>query len=261
MKLALLLCVVLLAAPALPVTAESYTLRRGDTLYSVSRKLRVPLDDLLRANNITDPNSLKVGARIEVPEAYGEVRAQRGDTLYSIARRFAISVSELRRINSLASDHVLKVGEALRVPEAAWEREARKQAAAAAEPQTTTAAARRGVPYWPHPGEVRQLEGQLAPGVAIQGTEGDPVYSVSSGRVTWAAPFRGYGQIVFVKCENGVTFAYAGAGELLVSVGDRVSAGTRLATLGVHPHDGVAKVIFFAARGSEPLDPMNAPRS
>ena len=259
MKPALFLCLFLIAAAAAPATAESYALRRGDTLYSVSRKFKVPLDELLRTNNITDPSSLKIGTRIEIPEAWAEVRVQKGDTLFSIARRFAITVSELRRINSLASDHVLKIGETLRVPEAAWQREAGRQTAAAAPPQPPRVPS--GVPYWPHPGAIRQLEGQLAPGVAIEGAAGDPVYSVSAGRVTWAAPFRGYGQIVFVKAENGVTFAYAGASEVLVRVGDRVSTGTRLATLGIHPHDGVAKVIFFAARGSEPVDPTRAPRS
>lgn len=253
---ALLVCLILLAACPQPGMAESYTLRRGDTLYSVSRKFKVPLDELLRANSITDPNSLKVGTRIEIPEAWAEIRVQKGDTLFSLARRFGIPVSELRRINSLPADHVLKVGETLRVPEAAWERATGGQPATAAAAEIPS-----GLPYWPHPGAVRQLEGQLAPGVAIEGAAGDPVYSVSGGRVTWAAPFRGYGQIVFVKCENGVTFAYAGASEVLVRVGDRVSTGTRLATLGVHPHDGVAKVIFFAARGSEPVDPARAPRS
>lgn len=261
MRSAPMLCLLLLFAAPRAGLAESYTLRRGDTLYSVSRKFKVPLDELLRANNITDPNSLKVGTRIEIPEAWAEIRVQKGETLFSIARRFGISVSELRRINSLAADHVLKVGETLRVPEAAWERETDRLAAGQAPAQAPGAAIPTGVPYWPHPGTVRQLEGQLAPGVAIEGAPGDPVYSVSEGRVTWAAPFRGYGQIVFVKCENGVTFAYAGASELLVRVGDRVSPGTRLATLGVHPHDGVAKVIFFATRGSEPVDPARAPRS
>ena len=61
-------------APAPPGWAESYTLRRGDTLYSVSRKFRVPLDDLLRTNNITDPSSLKVGTRIEIPDLIVELR-------------------------------------------------------------------------------------------------------------------------------------------------------------------------------------------
>ena len=261
MKWALLACALLLAAPAPRGWAESYTLRRGDTLYSVSRKFRVPLDDLLRTNNITDPSSLKIGTRIEIPETYGEYRAQKGDTLYSIARRFEITVTELRRINSFPADRVLKAGDVLRVPEAAWEQDARTQTVSTTAPPTPTPEVPSGLPFWPHPGEIRPLEGQLAPGVAIQGAAGDPVYSVSSGRVTWAAPFRGYGQIVFVKCENGVTFAYAGASDLLVRVGDHVSAGTRLATLGVHPHDGVAKVIFFAARGSEPLDPARAPRA
>ena len=87
------------------------------------------------------------------------------------------------------------------------------------------------------------------------------MYSVSDGEVTWAAPFRGYGKIVFVKSSNGVTYGYAGNSELRVQVGDEVSTGMPIGTLGVHAHDGAAKVLFFAARGSHPLDPHTAPRN
>ncbi len=157
MKRALLACLLLLAAVAPPGRAESYTLRRGDTLYSVSRKFRVPLDDLLRANNITDPSGLKVGTRIEIPEAYGEYRAQKGDTLYSIARRFDVTVTELRKINSFPADRVLKAGDVLRVPEAAWEQDAAKEAASATAPQAHAPQAPSpqqpgAPPFWPHPG-------------------------------------------------------------------------------------------------------------
>jgi murein DD-endopeptidase MepM/ murein hydrolase activator NlpD len=241
----------LLFAPGCPVVAadDVYVLRRGDTLYSIARKFDVPLQEILEANHIQDPSNLKVGTRIRIPGEEGGYTVRKGDTLYGIARRHGLTVAELRRLNDLPPNHVLRVGTNLHVPSLG--------AGETAEPVTPVA----GQPFWPHPGPVQPLEGRLANAVGIDGQAGDPVVSVSAGRVTWAAPFRGYGKIVFVKSENGVTFGYAGHDELTVSVGDQVQIGSTLGTLGVNARDGVARLYFFATRGNTPLDPYKAPRN
>jgi murein DD-endopeptidase MepM/ murein hydrolase activator NlpD len=252
------LALVALAPGLLPAEATVYVLRRGDTLYSIARRFDVPLDLLMRENGISDPSKLSTGTRIVIPEPAGEYRVRKGDTLYGIARRHGLSVADLRRLNGLPSNHVIKVGEVLRVPDTAGEAASGPSVGAALAVRTTASA---GTPFWPHGGPVVTLEGRLSDAVAIEGNEGDPIISVSEGTVTWAAPFRGYGRVVFVRAPNGVTFGYAGNGEVLVGVGDAVSVGTTLARMGVHAHDGVAKVIFFATREENPLDPFEAPRN
>jgi murein DD-endopeptidase MepM/ murein hydrolase activator NlpD len=252
------LALVALAPGLLSAEATVYVLRRGDTLYSIARRFDVPLELLMRENGITDPSRLSTGTRIVIPEASGEYRVRRGDTLYRIAQRHGLSVADLRELNGLPSNHVIKVGDLLKVPEPPDAQQGQSQNASAQVRRTT---ARAGTPFWPHPGRVVSLDGRLSAAVAIEGKEGDPILSVSAGTVTWAAPFRGYGRVVFVRAANGVTFGYAGNGELLVGVGDEVTAGTTLGRMGVHAHDGVAKVIFFATRDEAPLDPFEAPRS
>lgn len=48
-----------------PVT---YTVEKGDTLYKISRKLDVPVNDLIDENNITNPNLIKEGTVLSVPQ-------------------------------------------------------------------------------------------------------------------------------------------------------------------------------------------------
>ncbi|MFP3361828.1 LysM domain-containing protein, partial [Planococcus sp. SIMBA_143] len=44
-----------------PVTTVKYTVKAGDTLYSIDRKYNTTVTAIAKANNITNVNSLRVG--------------------------------------------------------------------------------------------------------------------------------------------------------------------------------------------------------
>ncbi len=48
---------------------QEYTVKPGDTLFSIARKFGVHYDLIARANNLADPNSLQAGQKITVPQA------------------------------------------------------------------------------------------------------------------------------------------------------------------------------------------------
>jgi LasA protease len=57
---------------------DRYTVRSGDTLGAISARLDIPIDDLMRANGITNPNSLATNQVLKVPVivlrvAFGDV--------------------------------------------------------------------------------------------------------------------------------------------------------------------------------------------
>lgn len=55
--------------PASSVAGGSrvHTMAKGDTLYGISRQYKVPVKDLLAANNFKDPNRLSVGTKVYIP--------------------------------------------------------------------------------------------------------------------------------------------------------------------------------------------------
>jgi len=99
----------------------TYTVKRGDTLYSISRKYNIPIDTLISLNNLTSP-ALKIGQVLKLTsDSKGNsedteiYQVKRGDTLYNIASKFNTTVDNLKNINNLTSN-TLTIGQNLLVP-------------------------------------------------------------------------------------------------------------------------------------------------
>lgn len=104
-----------------PDTEGLYTVKRGDTLYSIARQYNISVDELKNLNGLTS-NILTIGQTLrvpsfEVPEIPDteEYIVQSGDTLYSIANRFNISVNDLISYNNLPTT-ILSINQVLRIP-------------------------------------------------------------------------------------------------------------------------------------------------
>ncbi len=57
----------LLFSPEIAEGDQVYALKKGDTLYDLSRKFKVTQELLMQCNNITDPRMLKVGRQLKIP--------------------------------------------------------------------------------------------------------------------------------------------------------------------------------------------------
>lgn len=94
---------------------SSYTVKKGDTLYSIAKAYDTSVSNLKTLNNLTSDN-LSVGQVLKVPSKELNIyTVVAGDTLYGIARKFNTTVSELQDINNLSTS-VLSVGQKLIIP-------------------------------------------------------------------------------------------------------------------------------------------------
>mgnify|MGYP006329353263 FL=1 len=86
---------------------KDYVIQKGDTLYGISRKYNISIDELCKANNFTKDSLIKIGQKIKipikdvtlhkkqenimfVPKKTDTYTVKSGDTLYSIAKKFDI---------------------------------------------------------------------------------------------------------------------------------------------------------------------------
>lgn len=109
-----------IGVPYTPVSTENtYIVKSGDTLWSISRNYGMTVDELKRLNNLTS-NSLSIGQILKLkesstPPTTGETyTVKSGDTLYGIANRYGLTVDELKSMNNLTSN-TLSIGQVLKV--------------------------------------------------------------------------------------------------------------------------------------------------
>lgn len=117
----LLLC--LLLWPYLAVKAQDsqppgpvYVVQPGDTVWTISLRLGVSADDLIRYNQITNPNLLKIGDRLVIPyleDIQGEIKIASvpfGETQRSLSRKYQLPESVLARLNHRTSPALFYAG-------------------------------------------------------------------------------------------------------------------------------------------------------
>lgn len=99
-------------------TTNTYTVKSGDSLYSIAQKYGTTVDELKSLNNLTS-NLLSIGQILKIPTStsnnYIEYTVKSGDNLYSIARNYGITQSELMEYNNLTSN-LLSIGQVLKIP-------------------------------------------------------------------------------------------------------------------------------------------------
>jgi murein DD-endopeptidase MepM/ murein hydrolase activator NlpD len=92
------------------------TVRKGETLYAVSRREKVPLRALIDANGLKPPYALRIGQELKLPAVKVYVVA-RGDTVYALSRRFDLGIHDIVRANALKTPSFgLHVGQRLVLP-------------------------------------------------------------------------------------------------------------------------------------------------
>ena len=110
------------AQEAPPQTENTtYTVQKGDSLWSIARDFGISVQELRTYNNLTSDllqigQILQIPTSMKVPEMTQTYVVQRGDSLWTIAQAFNTTVSELRRLNNLTSD-LLQIGQTLQVPQ------------------------------------------------------------------------------------------------------------------------------------------------
>ena len=102
---------------------KTYTVIKGDTLYSIATTYNTTVEKIKQINNLTS-NNLTIGQKLIIPQAEENKEqpssstyvVQKGDSLWSIAKKYDTTVDTLIKLNNLNTIN-LQIGDILIVPE------------------------------------------------------------------------------------------------------------------------------------------------
>ena len=254
-------------APAVPPVRaadprpETYTVKRGETLFGIALDHGLDYRELAQWNGISNLNLIRAGdvLRLRAPAASAAVEG----------------AAQVRPVTSAGAVESRPLGAA---PEAAG---------AAKKPDEATIARiepRRSEPEpkpkpeaplpgprpdaqgdddekvdwsWPVAGRiVAKFADPANKGVDISAKLGDPVLASAPGRVVYSGSgLRGYGKLIIIKHNPTYLSAYAHNNQILVKEGQSVAKGQKIGEVGSTDADA-PKLHFEIRRLGKPVDPL-----
>lgn len=211
-----------------PVNTSNTTeieVKKGDTLYSLSKKYGLTVADLLAINNLDSSSVIKVGQKLKV-------------------RTTSLSNASQNKSKAANVNNDIKVVE--KAPDT------RTYGATVTADSNTK---------WPvsNP-KITQVKGKIS-GVQLSAKENEKVLCIHEGTVMYVGTYRGFGQVIFVQSKTGLIYAYTGLGSVKVKKGEYVVAAAELGSAGIDPISGKSQITFMVFQNGQPIDPGKAPRS
>lgn len=197
-----------------------YTVQRGDTLYRISLNNGQSQSNIMRWNNLTNPNALEVGQVLRIAPPADQQPPASG-----------VVVSPVPAPGTGSPTPPPAAAPSGGPDEVAW--------------------------IWPTQGGavIAGFNANTNKGLGIGGKAGDPVFAAAAGRVVYAGSgLRGYGNLIILKHNNTYLSAYAHNQTLLVKEDQTVKQGQKIAEMGSSDSDRV-KLHFEIRRQGQPVDP------
>ncbi|AOJ69204.1 MULTISPECIES: peptidoglycan DD-metalloendopeptidase family protein [Burkholderia] len=213
------LAALLAACGSAPVGPGFYRVERGDTLSKIARANRQPVANIVRWNQITNPDAIEVGQVLRVAPPPGAASSSGATSASRSPSRPAPSSPATSSAPSVKPASNISL-------------------------------------VWPAAGNViRSFDGSKSKGVDIANTAGTPIVAAAAGTVVYAGNgLRGYGNLLIVKHNADFLTTYAHNRALLVKEGQTVAQGQKIAEMGDTDNDRVS--LHFELRyGGRSIDP------
>lgn len=227
-----------------------HCLKKGETLYHLSKIYFVTVQALLETNQIRNPKRLAIGTPIRIPPVdykSGLVRTYQvkaSDTVAGLVAKYNLQSWQFKRLNpGMATDRI-NPGTVIFLPH--------KQPSRAQEsvfpnlifPVRGLISSRYGFRW-----------GRMHYGLDLAAPTGTRVYAAASGRVTFAGWLGSYGLLVKIDHGRYVTY-YGHLSRILVNRGERVGQGDLIGRVGSTGRAYGSHLHFEVERNGRKLNPV-----
>lgn len=200
----------------------SYTVKKGDTLYSISWRYGMDYKTLAKINHIRSPYNIYVGQKLVFKSSYKQSK------ITTTATKPQSTQSKPTSSKTTPSSTIATTNQAL-----TW--------------------------HWPTQGTIistYSISATGRKGIDIAGKSGQNIVAAASGKVVYSGNgLPRYGNLMIIKHNDVYLSAYAHNKTLLFKEGDFVKAGQKIATMGNTGTQNI-QLHFEIRRNGKPVDPM-----
>ena len=212
------------------VELSEITVAAGDTLYALSRRYSVPVNDLAVMNNLSAPFALSVGQKLKVPDlSSAPVRS------VATTKVDSATVPVAKPKEKISSDPTQKL---------------------------PTIGARSSSKFsWPVRGRVLSAygakgDGLFNDGINIAAARGTTVGAAENGVVAYAGnEVKGMGNLIIIQHSGGWMTVYAHLDSMTVRRGNKVSVGQKIGTVGETGKVDEPQLHFEIRKGTKAYNP------
>lgn len=276
---------------------DDYTVKSGDTVYSIAWRYELDPDEFADWNNIRVSKRIKPGQRLHTrkPSNYVSsgsrykkpsdsavsydkkystskwVTVRKGDSLYLISKRTGVSIDRLAQLNQLKKPYVIHPGQTiflkpLNTASSSAPVQTNKHSSTSSRTSRKKSPELESINWpktvrWKRPANgkvVKRFNSSRndAKGIDIKGKSGDTIVASASGTVVYSGNgLISYGNLIIIKHNKTYLSAYAYNRRLLVKEGDVVKAGQKIAEMG--RKDKLSPRLHFEIRkNGKPVDPQ-----
>ena len=212
-----------------------YTVKQGDTLIRIGLDQGQNWRDIVKWNNLDNPNNIEVGQvlRVQAPNAPVASNPSSPDSASVVVRPVTSSIVQPANNPSPTSSPPPN------------------------SKPTNTENTEEITFSWPANGALNAYFDEIKnKGIDISGKAGDPVLAAADGKVVYAGSgLRGYGNLIILKHNNTYLSAYAHNQTLLVKEDQSIKRGQKIAEMGSTDTDQV-KLHFEVRKLGKPIDPV-----
>ena len=246
----------------------SHKIKSGENLWSIAQKYETDYKLILKANKINNPDFVKPGRLILIPNRKGiDYKVLRGDTVIGLSNKYRVKKDLIITQNNIRKN-IIKTGEILFIPDAVAcanqiafnsgvkknfdknytknnlpNPESGKAERCELVNNKKASDVQRQVFSWPLQGEITSAFGRrIDPinkktkfhcGIDIRAGIGTPVKAAADGEAIFSGWKKGYGRVVILKHTDGYITVYAHNKDNIVSVGAKVKCGELIALSGM----------------------------
>lgn len=239
--------------PNVRVAVVSHTISSRESLWTIAKKYGVTLQTILAANPNLDPNALKPGKTIRIPNKTGLFyKIGRKQSLNTIAKAYRIKVEDILLVNGLASPMVVKSGDTIFLPgEKPLQVAFYTQSGYRMPVQGGRITSRFGFRAHPMGGGSR-----FHTGIDIAASYGATVVAAESGQVIEAGWHGLLGKVVIIRHSSTYETLYGHNSYLLVRPGEYVRKGEPIARVGSTGLSTGPHVHFEIHKNEQPINPL-----